>query len=131
MTSPAIRQASAARRFAFRDDVFDAVTSNNGLISVRGSAAFLAEMRRALKPGGRLLLAHRMFDPASRSFQLGRIYGFHQSLERNGMRLLLAAAGFRDATIDAVAEAPWADNPAQPFPVAGDIQQFVMVEAWK
>lgn len=121
--------ASDVRRFAFRDGVYDAVTSNNGLLSVRGTAAFLAEMRRSLKPGGRLLLTHRMFDPVSRSYQLGRIYGFHQTLERRGLRLLLAAAGFRDATVDMVAAAPWADNPAQPFPVAGDVQQFVIVEA--
>lgn len=123
--------ASDARRFSFRDGVFDAVASNNGLLSIRGTAAFLAEMHRSLRPGGRLLIAHRMFDPGSRSCQLGRIYGFHQTLERNSLRLLLGAAGFRDAAVDVVAEAVWADNPAQAFPVAGDIQQFVIVEARK
>lgn len=123
--------ASDALHFAFADGTFDGIANADGLINMVDTELFLAEMRRTLKPGRRMVIMHRMFAPGSRSFSLARIYGIHRTLEPGPLLKLLEEAGFSDARVEEVSRAVWADNPAQAFPQAGDLQRFAIVEAVK
>jgi len=123
--------ASDALHFSFAGDTFGGIANADGLINMSDAAAFLAEMRRTLKPGGRLAVMHRLFDPGSRSFNLARVYGIDRTLEAGPLSELLQEAGFTDAKIVETSRALWAENPGQSFPLAGDMQYFVIVEAIK
>lgn len=121
--------ACDAHHFPFADGAFGGIANADGLINMDDAAAFLAEMRRTLKPGGRLALMHRLFSPDSRSYALARVYGIHRALEPGPLTEMLEAAGFRDARVVEVSRAVWSENPGQSFPVAGDLQIFAIVEA--
>lgn len=82
------------------DGAFDVVISHHSLEHVPDPADVLAELRRLLKPGGRLLLAvpwererrYRRYDPAEPNHHL-----FSWSPQTLGN--LVAASGFRDVEV--------------------------------
>jgi ubiquinone/menaquinone biosynthesis C-methylase UbiE len=123
--------ASDAIHFSFADGTFGGIANADGLINMSDAAAFLGEMRRTLKPGGRLAIMHRLFYPDSRSYGLARVYGIHGVLEAGPLAELLESAGFSDAKVVEISQAVWSENPGQSFPLAGDIQRFAIVEATK
>lgn len=123
--------ASDAMHFAFADGTFDNIANADGLINMGETDLFLSEMFRALKPGGRLVIMHRLFSPDSRTYGLARVYGIHRTLEAGPLREIIKMAGFADVTVEQVSSAVWAENPGQTFPVPGDLQTFAIVEAVK
>ncbi len=50
-------QCDASQKLPFSDAAFDAAFSNDSLCHIRGRAALFGEIRRVLKPGGRLLFS--------------------------------------------------------------------------
>lgn len=96
----AILQASA-EQLPFRDAVFDTIVMTWTLCSIPNPSAALVEMRRVLKPGGRLLFVEHGLSPE------GRIAGWQHWLTPCWKRIgggchlnrkiddLIHAAGFR------------------------------------
>lgn len=123
--------ASDAMHFAFVDGAFDNIANVDGLINLGETDLFLSEMFRTLKPGGRLVMMHRLFSPDSRTYALARVYGIHRTLEAGPLREMLKRSGFADVKVEEVSRAFWAENPGQTFPVPGDLQTFAIVEAVK
>lgn len=123
--------ASDAMHFAFADGTFDYIANADGLINMGETDLFLSEMFRALKPGGRLVIMHRLFSQDTRTYGLARVYGIHRTLEAGPLREMIKRAGFTDVTVEEVSRAVWAENPGQTFPVPGDLQTFAIVEAVK
>lgn len=74
-------------RLPYPEHTFDAVTCSNVLYSLREPAATLAEMRRVLKPGGRLALSN-----PGKHFSMGAVLKAHWSVSdsRGRAELLLA-----------------------------------------
>lgn len=97
-------QPGWAERLPFEDGAFDAIVSCNMLHYVRQPAKALAEMRRVLRPGGRVTitdwcddyLACRLYDLCLRLVNPAHAgtYG-----ERKCARLL-RQAGFREVTVE-------------------------------
>lgn len=102
---PAGFAAASADALPFREAAFDTVLSASSLHYWARPEAALAEARRVLRPGGRLLLvdwsqgpaAMRLLDAWLRVRSLGRSH--HRVLTAAEARALLGGAGFR---VDAV-----------------------------
>jgi ubiquinone/menaquinone biosynthesis C-methylase UbiE len=96
-----------AERLAFADGLFDTVVSTFTLCSIRDVEAAPAELRRVMKPTGRLhFLEHGLADdPRVRQWQhrltpLNRRIGDGYHLNRNAAELL-RGAGFRVESLQA------------------------------
>jgi len=89
-----LRQA-AVEELPYPDGRFDKALSVHTLYFWREPERALAEIRRVLKPGGRLVLAWRHDPEALRSFP-DAVYRFH---DVEGVRRLLRLGGFGDTRI--------------------------------
>jgi len=104
------RECDASQPLAFPDEAFDAVFANDVFCHVPGRFSLLSELRRTLKPGGRLLFSDALViggilskeEMAVRS-SIGPYYfvppGENEKLiERAGFQLLLASDTTEQAT---------------------------------
>lgn len=122
----------------FPDGQFDAVLCQNVVECVHDRAALIAEAKRLLKPGGRLLLGHHDFDGiilASEDRDLTRrlIHGFADHKQawqdaaegRMGRLLpgLVASAGFASVNIEAKL---FVDLDLSPGTYAGDYVDWLV-----
>jgi ubiquinone/menaquinone biosynthesis C-methylase UbiE len=104
-----------ARRLEFRAGYFHAVSCNVGLLYLSDPLAALAEWRRVLRPGGRLLLttfSARAFEPLAGLLVArlkaaglplpdeGRAFPWHRLGDPDLCRSLLEAAGFADVALE-------------------------------
>jgi ubiquinone/menaquinone biosynthesis C-methylase UbiE len=100
--------AASADALPFRDAAFDTVVSASSLHFWTRPETGLREVRRVLRPGGRLLLldwsrdaaAMRLLDLWLRTVSRGRAH--HRVYSAAEARALLAGAGFRVAALDRV-----------------------------
>ncbi len=79
------------RNFPFEDAAFDSVLCNQVLEHVFEPDRFLGEIRRILKPGGKLLLTVPfVWDEHEQPFDYARYstFGLRALLEKNGLRVL-------------------------------------------
>lgn len=95
--SPTSRQLGVAdvfydgHRFPFDDARFDSVLCNQVLEHVFNPAEFLAELRRVMAPGGRLLLTVPfVWDEHEQPYDFARYssFGLRSLLEQHGFRVL-------------------------------------------
>lgn len=129
-------QQMDAEDLDFPENVFDTVTCAFSLFQFPNMDKALAEMRRVLKPGGRLGLSNwgpGYFSPIGalqrdlfREFDLKPLLTNPIVFSPDNLRKLLKEAGFRDIELIAEEEEVWVENPAQvwafnldmgPFPV--------------
>ena len=104
MPATADLREAAAERLPFADRSFDAVVSASVFHYVRRPETALAEMRRVLRPGGRLVLTDWSGD-----FLTCRLIGvylrlrrraLHRIYRRQELRRLLAGVGFKSVDIE-------------------------------
>jgi len=69
-------QEGDAQDIAFADDCFDTVVCTYALCSVPDVAQAISEMKRVLKPGGRLILVDHVRSTVKTIFWLQRLYEF-------------------------------------------------------
>ena len=97
---PVTFTTARAQELPFPDDTFDALTCTLALHHVAADArrTAVAEMRRVLRPGGRLLIAD--FEPtADGRVPFGPLFGRGHAMHSGALdeaEQLLAAVGFRD-----------------------------------
>ena len=126
-----VRVADLSAPLPFADGAFDDVTASLVLHYLRDWTAPLAELRRVLRPGGRLVLSvnhpllHKMLHPQADYFALTEwtdenVFGEQRAVLRYWHRPLHAmtdafsAAGFRIAVLS---EPPWSPGtPAELLP---------------
>lgn len=106
--SPLSRQRAVAdfyydgSRFPFEDRSFDSVLCNQVLEHVFNPDEFLAEIRRVLAPGGRLLLTVPfVWDEHEQPWDYARYssFGLRALLERNGLRVIEQQKLLADASL--------------------------------
>lgn len=106
--TPRTREQGAAdhfydgRSFPFADANFDAVLCNQVLEHVFEPDAFIAEIRRVLRPGGRVLLTVPfVWDEHEQPYDFARYtsFGLTALFERNGFRIVGHRRLLADATL--------------------------------
>ena len=117
-------RASPAERLPFPGDSFDLVLCQFGLMFFTDRHAALAEMRRVLRPGGRVVVSvwqgldrhpfyQKLHDASSRRLgksSVGAVFSLGDSDE---LRSLLTAAGFVDVEIEPVSITARYSNPPE------------------
>jgi SAM-dependent methyltransferase len=100
-------QHAESSRIPYEDGRFDAALAVHVLYFWPDPAADLAEIRRVLCPGGRLLLGYRPDDAAARAALPSSVYALRSSAE---VEKLLLAAGFDSVHthVHPLGEAPFA-----------------------
>ncbi|MBC7205060.1 MAG: class I SAM-dependent methyltransferase [Methyloversatilis sp.] len=106
--TPRTREQGAAdhfydgRTFPFGDASFDAVLCNQVLEHVFEPDAFITEIRRVLRPGGRVLLTVPfVWDEHEQPYDFARYttFGLKALFERNGFRVMTTRRLLADATL--------------------------------
>ncbi len=105
-TVPVEVVAARAEELPFPDASFDAVVSTFVLCSVDEPARALAEIRRVLKPDGRLVLLEHVRGTGRTARWQDRFAGIHRKLAGNchlnrDTRAAIAAAGFDTTNVEA------------------------------
>ena len=97
-----------AEALPFEDHTFDAVLCECSLCTFPDKPRALAEMRRVLRPGGRVAIADVLADhdrlPASLTGPLATAACVGSALGREDLRRLLASSGFRVLAIESCTE---------------------------
>src|SRR5215211_3426260 len=97
-----------AETLPYADDEFDAVLCECSLCTFPGKAQAIAEMRRVLRPGGRVAISDVVVDPerlpGELSGPLATIACVGSALPMSGYEELLADAGLRPVAIETRAE---------------------------
>ncbi len=106
-TVPVEPVTGRAEQLPFADGDFDAVVSTFVLCSVADPAVVLAEIRRVLKPDGRLVLLEHVRGTGRTAVWQDRLTGVHRKLAGNchlnrDTRSAVAAAGFDAALVEPV-----------------------------
>lgn len=105
----AIRHGSVSD-LPFPDDTFDVVTAFETTIFWPSLLDDLREVRRALKPGGTLLIANEEYADArfeQRNAKWSRLAGFQQLLAPDEFRQCLVDAAYAQIQIDTIPEKNW------------------------
>lgn len=122
--------ATDIRHLAFRAGVMDAATTLAGLQEVAGAGAAAVEIRRVMKPGGRLLAMSCGYDRDSASARRAEGFGHLRGVIKELLIEDLAAAGFVNISAERVSKGVLAPNPRDRTPVAGDMMYYDIVEAF-
>jgi ubiquinone/menaquinone biosynthesis C-methylase UbiE len=121
--------ATDGRFMAFKDGVFDCITSHAGLGNIPETPKVIRELHRVLKPAGTLVIMATFADEGTKSHELA----VHHNLAFTEKAIVadLAPNGFKDIHVDIVASAVWAENPFDLLPAAGDTQHYAIITARK
>lgn len=120
--------AADARELPFRTASFDACVTAGGFNNVASTGDALAEASRVLCDGARLLAANFFVDPDSESAERARELGVETAYSRERFEAAADEAGFDAVETDVVASAESTENPYDVMPVAGDVQQYAVVD---
>lgn len=121
--------ATDVRHLAFKDGVMDTAITLAGLQEIKGTLEASREIRRVMKPGGRLLALAAYFDADSPSARRAESFGGLRGVIKELLTEDLAAAGFREIRLETVSRGVLAPNPRDRTPVAGDTMYYGILEA--
>ncbi len=117
------------RHLAFKDGVIDTAITLAGLQEIKGTLEASREIRRVMKPGGKLLALAAYFDAGSPSAKRAEGFGGLRGVIKELLMGDLAAADFKDIRVETVSQAVLAPNPRDRTPVAGDTMYYGILEA--
>lgn len=90
------------KRFPYEDTRFDSILCNQVLEHVFNPDEFLGEMRRVMKPGGKLLMTLPfLWDEHEQPYDYARYttFGLKALLERNGFKIIVQRKLLADASL--------------------------------
>lgn len=120
-----------ARHMALKDSSVENVVSFVGLANMPETEQVVNEIYRVLKKGGTFLYKGVFTEKKYKSYAMVEEFGLEKALNMDRLVKLLKTAGFSEVTGTITAEAVWAENPFDGFPIAGDIARYGVILAKK
>ncbi|MEG0895852.1 MAG: methyltransferase domain-containing protein, partial [Oscillospiraceae bacterium] len=121
--------ATDGRYMSIKDNSFDYVVSLAAFGNIPESDKVAKEIYRVLRPNGKLIIQGNYIKKDTKSFKVAKQYGLERGMVEEYLIDDLKNAGFENIVSTVVSEAVWAENPYDRIPVAGDNQQYCIIEA--